>query len=63
MRRSKLIVPNHISILTVDDDPIITDTIQDYFRRSGYIVDAETTPVLLLNGCETATMTFSCWTF
>lgn len=44
MRRSKLIVPNHISILTVDDDPIITDTIQDYFRRSGYIVDAENNP-------------------
>ena len=44
MRRSKLIVPNHISILTVDDDPIITDTIQDYFRRSGYIVDTENNP-------------------
>ena len=44
MRRSKLIVPNHISILTVDDDPIITDTIQDYFKRSGYIVDTENNP-------------------
>lgn len=44
MRRSKMIVQNNISILTVDDDPIITDTIQDYFRRSGYVVDTENNP-------------------
>lgn len=45
MRRSKqLIEQNNISILAVDDDPIITDTIQDYFKRSGYQVDAENNP-------------------
>ena len=44
MRRNKLIAQNDISILAVDDDPIITDTIQDYFRRSGYEVDTENNP-------------------
>ena len=44
MRRNKLITQNDISILAVDDDPIITDTIQDYFRRSGYTVDTENNP-------------------
>ena len=44
MRRNKLITQNDISILAVDDDPIITDTIQDYFRRSGYAVDTENNP-------------------
>lgn len=45
MRRSKQqIEQNNISILAVDDDPIITDTIQDYFKRSGYQVDAENNP-------------------
>lgn len=33
------------SILTVDDDPLITATIQAYFQRSGYCVDAENDPV------------------
>ena len=41
MRRSKLKVQNQISILTVDDDPIITSTIKDYFKQSGYTVDIE----------------------
>jgi len=44
MRRNKLITQYDISILAVDDDPIITDTIQDYFRRSGYEVDTENNP-------------------
>ena len=44
MRRNKLITQTDISILAVDDDPIITDTIQDYFRRSGYAVDTENNP-------------------
>ena len=45
MRRSKqLIEQNDISILAVDDDPIITDTIQDYFKRSGFHVEAENNP-------------------
>ena len=45
MRRSKqLIEQNDISILAVDDDPIITDTIQDYFKRSGFQVETENNP-------------------
>ena len=45
MRKSKSIQQNQISILTVDDDPIITSTIKDYFNRSGYDVDIENNPV------------------
>ena len=44
MRRSKQITENSISILTLDDDPIITSTIQAYFHRSGYQVDVENDP-------------------
>ena len=44
MRRSKQIAGNCISILTLDDDPIITSTIQAYFQRSGYQVDIENNP-------------------
>ena len=44
MRRSKQIAENRISILTLDDDPIITSTIQAYFQRSGYRVDIENDP-------------------
>ena len=44
MRRSKQVTPNQISILTLDDDPIITDTIQAYFRRSGYHIEIENDP-------------------
>lgn len=35
---------NALSILTLDDDPIITATIQAYFQRSGYRVDVENEP-------------------
>ena len=44
MRRSKQIAENRISILTLDDDPITTSTIQAYFHRSGYQVDVENDP-------------------
>ena len=44
MRRSKLITQNRISILTLDDDPIITSTIQAYFQRSGYQIEVENDP-------------------
>lgn len=37
--------PDALSILTVDDDPIMTATIQSYFQRSGYRVDGENDPV------------------
>ncbi|MBO4971273.1 MAG: HD domain-containing protein [Clostridia bacterium] len=45
MRKSKAKLPVQISILTVDDDPIITSTIKNYFERSGYDVDIENDPV------------------
>lgn len=45
MRKSKAQSPTQISILTVDDDPIITSTIKNYFERSGYSVDIENDPM------------------
>ena len=46
MRKSKkLLTENQISILTLDDDPIITSTIKSYFNRSGYDVDVENDPI------------------
>lgn len=45
MRKSKKVLENKISILTLDDDPIITSTIQSYFKRSGYDVDVENDPI------------------
>ena len=44
MRLTKQVNQNRISILTLDDDPIITSTIQAYFQRSGYQVDIENDP-------------------
>ena len=45
MRKSKReAAMNDFSILTLDDDPIITSTIQAYFQRSGYQVDVEQEP-------------------
>ena len=36
---------NAFSILTVDDDTIMTSTVQAYFQRSGYRVDVENDPL------------------
>ena len=44
MRKNKVKVTNQFSILTLDDDPIMTSTIQAYFQRSGYRVDVENDP-------------------
>ncbi len=44
MRLRKQVAQNQISILTLDDDSVITSTIQAYFQRSGYRVDAENDP-------------------
>lgn len=46
MRRSKAQAEsyNQFSILTVDDDPIMTSTLQAYFQRSGYRVETENDP-------------------
>jgi len=35
---------NKIKILTLDDDPIMTLTLQSYFSSSGYVVDVENDP-------------------
>lgn len=46
MRQSKKVTKEHaFSILTLDDDPIMTSTIQAYFQRSGYRVDVENDPL------------------
>ena len=44
MRKNRQTAEKEISILTLDDDPIITSTIQAYFDRSGYQVDVENDP-------------------
>ena len=53
MRLSKQIQQNQISILTLDDDPIITSTIQAYFQRSGYHVDVENNPYTAIERIRT----------
>ncbi len=54
MRQHKqLINENALSILTLDDDPIITATIQAYFQRSGYHVDVENNPVTAIERVRT----------
>lgn len=44
MRKNKIITQKPFSILTLDDDHIMTSTIQAYFQRSGYNVDVENDP-------------------
>ena len=44
---------NALSILTLDDDPIITATIQAYFQRSGYHVDVENEPIAAIERVRT----------
>ena len=53
MRKSKITLQVQISILTVDDDPIITSTIKDYFERSGYEVDIENNPLTAIERVRT----------
>lgn len=45
MRKYKEKPSKEFSILTLDDDEIITSTIQAYFQRSGYMVDVECDPL------------------
>ncbi len=45
MRQNRKILENRISILTLDDDPIMTSAIKAYFNRSGYDVDVENDPL------------------
>ena len=35
---------NEFSILTLDDDKLMTETLQSYFRSAGYQVDVENDP-------------------
>lgn len=44
MRRNRTVADSQFTILTVDDDPIMTSTIQAYFQRNGYRVDVENDP-------------------
>lgn len=44
MRKNKRSEKIDISILALDDDPLMTSTIQSYFERSGYQVDAVNDP-------------------
>ena len=51
------------SIMTLDDDPIMTATLQAYFTTSGYMVDVETDPTEASSACATGITTYCCWTF
>lgn len=44
MRKNKRDIQNDFSILTLDDDTLMTSTIQAYFQRNGYRVDVENDP-------------------
>lgn len=45
MRKNKIgAASNEFSILTLDDDPLMTATLQSYFETSGYEVDVENDP-------------------
>lgn len=44
MRKGKRNVEHEFSILTLDDDEIMTSTLAAYFQRSGYAVDTENDP-------------------
>ncbi len=46
MRKNKMVEKNNnISILTLDDDAIMTVTLQSYFRSVGFNVDTENDPI------------------
>ena len=44
MRKSRAKTQNQFSILTVDDDAIMTSAVESYFKKSGYIVETENDP-------------------
>ena len=44
---------NAFSILALDDDPIMTSTVQAYFQRSGYRVDVENDPISAIERVRT----------
>ena len=46
MRKNRALAPqSDCSILAVDDDPIMTLSLQSYFQAAGYHVDVENDPV------------------
>ena len=44
---------SEFSILALDDDPIMTATIQSYFQGAGYQVDVENDPVAAIERVRT----------
>ena len=44
MRKSRAKTQNQFSILTVDDDAIMTSAVESYFNKAGYIVETENDP-------------------
>lgn len=45
MRKNRRTLRNNYRILALDDDPIMTSTLQAYFQRSGYEVDVVNNPL------------------
>ena len=50
MRKYRDIDKNGFTILTVDDDEIMTATLQSYFQRVGFDVDIENNPMDAIEG-------------
>ena len=64
MRKNRVAAKQtEISILALDDDEIMTITLQSYFQSSGYHVDIENTRIRLWSGFGIIIMIFCCWTF
>ena len=54
MRKNKVIdQKNEFSILTLDDDKIMTETLQSYFQAAGYRVDIENDPLTAIERIKT----------
>lgn len=52
-----------ISNLALDDDVIMTSTLQAYFQRSGYYVDVINDPYLAIKRVREEIMTYCFWIF
>ena len=64
MRKNRRTLHKDFRILTLDDDVIMTSTLQAYFQRSGYYVDVINDPYLSpSNGCGREIMTYCFWIF
>jgi DNA-binding response OmpR family regulator len=54
---------NGISILALDDDPVMTLTLQAYFQNAGYSVDTSNDPEAAVELIRRGTTTYCCWIF